>query len=77
MNMTKECFNCPYGIHYFPKYAEVIPGPSTDALSKIAQEMKIYLVGGTCVYVTYTAYLQTMDCNRTCFLLHMQLCLHM
>lgn len=42
-----ECFNCPYGTQYFGEYAETIPGDSTDLLSKVAQECKIYLIGGS------------------------------
>jgi len=42
-----ECFNSPYGTSYFPEYAESIPGPSTDALRKSAQENNIYLIGGS------------------------------
>ncbi|OQV21067.1 Omega-amidase NIT2 [Hypsibius exemplaris] len=42
-----ECFNSPYGTQYFAKYAETIPGPTTDALSAAAKEHKIYLVGGS------------------------------
>lgn len=50
-----ECFNSPYGTKYFPKYAEtLLPSPPTEsqsptfhALSKIAKEAKIYLVGGS------------------------------
>jgi omega-amidase len=54
-----ECFNSPYGTNYFPKYAESLvpssPGgepseeqsPSFHALSKMAAEAKVYLVGGS------------------------------
>jgi predicted amidohydrolase len=50
-----ECFNSPYGTKYFPKYAEtLLPSPPTEAqsptfhaLSKLAKEAKIYLVGGS------------------------------
>ncbi|XP_006613366.1 deaminated glutathione amidase-like [Apis dorsata] len=43
-----ECFNSPYGIQYFPKYAEHIPdGETSVALSKAAKENNIYVVGGT------------------------------
>ncbi|XP_076457642.1 omega-amidase NIT2-like isoform X2 [Babylonia areolata] len=42
-----ECFNSPYGTNYFPEYAETIPGPSTDALSKAAKDNKVFLVGGS------------------------------
>src|ERR1700761_1725954 len=50
-----ECFNSPYGTKYFPKYAEtLLPSPPTaeqspsfHALSKMAAEAKVYLVGGS------------------------------
>lgn len=50
-----ECFNSPYGCDYFPTYAEtLLPSPPTKeqspsfhALSAIASEAKIYLVGGS------------------------------
>ena len=50
-----ECFNSPYGTKFFPKYCEtLLPSPPTEeqspsfhALSKIAQEAKAYLVGGS------------------------------
>ncbi|KAF1955247.1 amidohydrolase [Byssothecium circinans] len=50
-----ECFNSPYGTKYFPKYAETLhPSPPTEeqsptfhALSKLAKEAGVYLVGGS------------------------------
>src|ERR1700712_4682264 len=50
-----ECFNSPYGTKYFSKYAEtLLPFPPTEtqsptfhALSKMAREAKVYLVGGS------------------------------
>ena len=52
-----ECFNSPYGPTFFPEYAEEVPAtseqatesanPSTLMLSKVAKELKIYLVGGS------------------------------
>lgn len=42
-----ECFNSPYGTSYFPEYAEPIPGPSTEALSKAAKDNKVFLIGGS------------------------------
>ncbi|CAK9824987.1 Omega-amidase NIT2 [Anthophora retusa] len=43
-----ECFNSPYGIQYFPKYAEKITdGETCRALSKAAKENSIYVIGGT------------------------------
>jgi omega-amidase len=50
-----ECFNSPYGTKYFPKFAEtLLPSPPTEAqspsfhaLSKMASEAKVYLIGGS------------------------------
>ncbi|KAL7927862.1 carbon-nitrogen hydrolase [Trichoderma austrokoningii] len=50
-----ECFNSPYGTNYFPKYAEtLLPSPPTreqspsfHALSAMAADNGIYLVGGS------------------------------
>ncbi|KAK2091849.1 Carbon-nitrogen hydrolase [Saguinus oedipus] len=42
-----ECFNSPYGVKYFPEYAEKIPGESTQKLSEVAKECSIYLIGGS------------------------------
>ncbi|KAL7942428.1 carbon-nitrogen hydrolase [Trichoderma barbatum] len=50
-----ECFNSPYGCDYFPKYAEtLLPSPPTKdqspsfhALSAMAAENNVYLVGGS------------------------------
>ena len=52
-----ECFNSPYGADFFPEYAEAIPesvetataadNPTTFALSRLAKECAIYLVGGS------------------------------
>lgn len=50
-----ECFNSPYGCQYFPDYAEtLLPSPPTaeqapsyHALSAMAAENKVYLVGGS------------------------------
>jgi omega-amidase len=50
-----ECFNSPYGTKHFPKYAEtLLPSPPTEsqspsfhALSSLAKEAKVYLVGGS------------------------------
>lgn len=50
-----ECFNSPYGTKYFEKYAEtLLPSPPTEsqsptyhALSRLAKEANIYLVGGS------------------------------
>lgn len=43
-----ECFNSPYGVKFFDKYAETIPdGYTSKALSGIAKELGIYLVAGS------------------------------
>ncbi|GAB1602057.1 omega-amidase NIT2-like isoform X2 [Argonauta hians] len=42
-----ECFNSPYGTGYFKEYSEVIPGPSTEMLSKAAKDNKVFVVGGS------------------------------
>lgn len=50
-----ECFNSPYGTKYFPKYAETLvpsppssdAAPSYHALSAMAADNKVYLVGGS------------------------------
>ncbi|KAK3995022.1 nitrilase family protein [Cladorrhinum sp. PSN332] len=47
-----ECFNSPYGCDYFPSYAEkLLPSPeqspSFQALSQIARDNQVYLVGGS------------------------------
>lgn len=43
-----ECWNSPYSVTAFPKYAEKIPeGETTQFLSKLAKESRIFLVGGS------------------------------
>lgn len=42
-----ECFNSPYGTQYFAKYAEKIPGQSTEMLSSLAKELNVFIVGGS------------------------------
>ncbi len=50
-----ECFNSPYGCQFFPDYAEVLQpspptaeqAPSFHALSAMAAQSKVYLVGGS------------------------------
>ncbi|KAJ3114831.1 Carbon-nitrogen hydrolase [Phlyctochytrium bullatum] len=43
-----ECFNSPYGTSYFPEYAEPLEGgPTSNALSKMAAEAGVYLIGGS------------------------------
>ena len=43
-----EIWNSPYGVKYFPEYAENIPnGETVQALSDCAKQSKIYLVGGS------------------------------
>lgn len=42
-----EMFNSPYEAECFSEYAEPIPGPTTDFLSNLARDLKVYLVGGS------------------------------
>ncbi|XP_043210645.1 omega-amidase NIT2-like isoform X4 [Amphibalanus amphitrite] len=43
-----ECFNSPYGTQYFGEYAESVPdGPSCKALSEMARDNSVHLVGGS------------------------------
>ncbi|KAK4127334.1 putative nitrilase [Parathielavia appendiculata] len=50
-----ECFNSPYGCEHFPSYAEtLLPSPPTPsqspsfhALSAMARDNKVYLIGGS------------------------------
>jgi predicted amidohydrolase len=42
-----EMFNCPYENKYFPLYAEVYPGKTTERLSLLASELNVYLVAGS------------------------------
>lgn len=50
-----ECFNSPYGTKYFPQYAETLlpspppleAAPSFHALSKMASDNAVFLVGGS------------------------------
>uniref|UniRef100_A0A3B3YB80 omega-amidase n=1 Tax=Poecilia mexicana TaxID=48701 RepID=A0A3B3YB80_9TELE len=45
--LLPECFNSPYGTSFFSKYAEKIPGETTQMLSEVAKENKLHLVGGS------------------------------
>ncbi|XP_076004729.1 omega-amidase NIT2 [Genypterus blacodes] len=45
--LLPECFNSPYGTGFFSQYAERIPGESTQVLSEVAKENKVFLVGGS------------------------------
>lgn len=43
-----ECFNSPYGLKYFPKYAESVPeGNTAKAMSAAAKENGVYLIAGS------------------------------
>lgn len=45
-----ESFNAPYSQEDFPKFAEPVPeGPTCQALSRLARELKIYIIGGSIV----------------------------
>lgn len=43
----QECFNSPYGTQFFAEYAEPIPGPTTELLSRAARDANVYLIGGS------------------------------
>ncbi|KAI5954259.1 NIT3 [Candida jiufengensis] len=46
--MLPECFNSPYAVDQFRKYAETIPsGETTKLLSDLAKKHEIYIVGGS------------------------------
>jgi omega-amidase len=42
-----ECFNSPYGTQFFKKYAEDFKGETAAALSKMASENDVYIIGGS------------------------------
>lgn len=42
-----EMWNCPYSNQYFPQYAEEGIGPTRQALTDMARENRIWLVGGS------------------------------
>lgn len=42
-----EMFNCPYSNKYFREYAEEEGGETFRFLSSLAEELKIYLIGGS------------------------------
>ncbi|XP_040066268.1 omega-amidase NIT2-like [Ixodes scapularis] len=42
-----ECFNFPYEPKYIAKYAEPIPGKTSEMLSRWASDNQVYLIGGT------------------------------
>ncbi|CAG9807714.1 unnamed protein product [Chironomus riparius] len=42
-----ECFNSFISNDYYGKYAEPIPGETTNILSKLAKELEIFIIGGT------------------------------
>jgi omega-amidase len=43
-----ECFNSPYAVTAFPKYAEPIPnGETTQFLSQLAKDSSVFLIGGS------------------------------
>ncbi|KAJ1844615.1 hypothetical protein LPJ73_005112, partial [Coemansia sp. RSA 2703] len=51
MVVLPECFNSPYGTKYFGQYAEDLKSTQTSesmqALSQMAKDGNVYLVGGT------------------------------
>ncbi|EEC00271.1 carbon-nitrogen hydrolase, putative [Ixodes scapularis] len=42
-----EFFNFPFHMKYYAKYAEPVPGRTSEMLSRCAEEHRVYLVGGT------------------------------
>ncbi|XP_026850801.1 omega-amidase NIT2-A isoform X3 [Drosophila persimilis] len=45
-----ESFNAPYGVEYFAKYAESVPdGATCRALSRLAMQLGLYIIGGSIV----------------------------
>ncbi|XP_076310336.1 omega-amidase NIT2 isoform X1 [Tachypleus tridentatus] len=42
-----EGFNSPYGVEYFEKYQESIPGETSKMLEKAAKENDVYIIGGS------------------------------
>jgi len=48
MAVLPEMFNCPYDIHSFRDYAEIIPsGETTNLLADLARTHGLFLVGGS------------------------------
>ncbi|XP_040071218.1 omega-amidase NIT2-like [Ixodes scapularis] len=46
MVVLPECFGFPNAAPKFPKYAEMIPGESSEMMSRSAKENQVYLIGG-------------------------------
>lgn len=42
-----EMWNCPYANEYFREYAEAADGATVSFMSKLAEELGIYLIGGS------------------------------
>lgn len=42
-----EMFNCPYDHKFFSRFSETYPGETTNMLSGLARELKIFIVGGS------------------------------
>ena len=42
-----EMWNCPYANEYFREYAETADGAAVSFMSKLAEELGIYLIGGS------------------------------
>ncbi|KAJ3261812.1 Carbon-nitrogen hydrolase [Boothiomyces macroporosus] len=54
-----ECFNSPYGIQYFEEYAEELHGETARALSAMAKESNVYLIGGSFPEIQFGKYYNT------------------
>ncbi|XP_017781747.1 PREDICTED: omega-amidase NIT2 [Nicrophorus vespilloides] len=62
-----ECFNSPYGVKFFDKYAECVPnGPTCEMLSNVAKDNQIYLVGGTIPEIYENKYYNTCTVWNPC-----------
>ncbi|KAK3326340.1 hydrolase-like protein [Apodospora peruviana] len=67
-----ECFNSPYGCDYFPSYAEeLLPSPpspeqspSFHALSAMARDNNVYLVGGSIPELSQTTQSSTSSSDK-------------
>ena len=42
-----EMWDCPYSNDYFRDYAEPADGPTVEFMSRLAEELKVYLIGGS------------------------------
>lgn len=45
--LLPEMFLCPYDTALFPRYAEPVPGPASEALSSMARDLGLLVIGGS------------------------------